>query len=93
MFVGAGSPILYGVWIGSNVIIGAGSLVNKDIPSNSVVGAVPARVISTFNEYVSKRRMDNVYTTELKFGNEFIGDATAVWYWEEFYKAHNVKNE
>ncbi len=38
LFIGSNSTILGGANIGSNVIVGAGSLVNKDIPSNSVVG-------------------------------------------------------
>ena len=52
---GAGSSILYDVRIGPNVIIGAGSMVTKDIPANSVAAGVPARVIGTFEDFVSKR--------------------------------------
>ena len=37
--------ILSGVTIGDNVIIGAGSIVTHDIPSNSVAAGMPARVI------------------------------------------------
>lgn len=91
VFVGAGSTILYGVRIGSNVIVGAGSLVNKDIPSNSVVGGVPARAISTFDEYIAKRSVDETYPSELKPGNEIVSDATATWCWEQFYKEHRKK--
>lgn len=90
VFVGAGSTILYGVQIGSNVIIGAGSLVNKDVPSNSVVGGVPARVISTLDEYISKRRLEQIYPDELQPGAERISDATAFWCWEQFYKEHEI---
>lgn len=45
VWLGARVIILYGVSIGDNVIIGAGSLVNRNIPSNCVVAGVPARVI------------------------------------------------
>ena len=38
VFFGARSTVLYGVKIGDNVIIGAGCLVNKNIPDNCVVG-------------------------------------------------------
>ena len=55
VFVGANSTILYDVRIGSNVIIGAGSIVTKDIPPNSVAAGVPAKVIGNFDEFVSKR--------------------------------------
>ena len=34
-----------GIVIGENVIIGAGSLVNKSIPDNTTVVGVPARVV------------------------------------------------
>lgn len=38
VFIGSNSTILGGVNIGSNVIVDAGSLVNKDVPSNTVMG-------------------------------------------------------
>ena len=91
VFVGAGSTILYGVRIGSNVIVGAGSLVNKDIPSNSVAGGVPARVISTFDEYIAKRKAEESYPETLGPGEEVIDDATAQWCWQQFYKDHSEK--
>ena len=37
--------ILKGVTIGDNVVVGANSLVHKDVPANSVVGGVPFRVL------------------------------------------------
>jgi len=37
--------VLPGVTIGDNVVIGAGSVVNKDIPSNSVAVGNPCKVI------------------------------------------------
>ena len=88
VFVGAGSTILYGVLIGSNVIIGAGSLVNKDVPPNSVVAGVPARVIGSFDDYLSKRAGENSYPDELSPSGEQLSDAAAKWCWKEFYKAH-----
>lgn len=42
----ANACIIGNVYIGDNVIIGAGSVVTKDIPSNSVAVGNPARVIS-----------------------------------------------
>ena len=56
VFVGSGTRILYNTRIGSNVIIGSDSLVNKDIPDNSVYAGVPARYICSFEEYVEKAR-------------------------------------
>lgn len=56
VFVGSGTRILYNTKIGSNVIIGSDSLVNKDIPDNSVYAGVPARYICSFDEYVEKAR-------------------------------------
>lgn len=43
------------VTIGDNVIIGANSLINKDIPSNSVVAGNPAKVICSLDDYHKKR--------------------------------------
>lgn len=56
VFIGSGTRILYNTRIGSNVIIGSDSLINKDIPDNSVYAGVPARFICTFDEYVEKAK-------------------------------------
>ena len=45
VWFGAGVQVLPGVTIGSNVVIGAGSIVNKDIPDNCVAAGNPCRVI------------------------------------------------
>lgn len=46
-FIGSKAIILPGVKIGNEVIVGAGSVVTKDIPSNSIVAGNPARIIKT----------------------------------------------
>lgn len=45
VWIGTRSIILKGVHIGDNVVIGAGSVVNKNIPSNCIAAGVPAKVI------------------------------------------------
>jgi len=45
VWVGSNVVILPGVDIGDNVIIGASSLVTKDVPSNEVWGGVPAKLL------------------------------------------------
>ena len=56
VFIGSNTTVLGGANIASNVIIGAGSLINKDISPNSVWGGVPAKFICTFDEFVEKRK-------------------------------------
>lgn len=56
VFIGAGTIVLPNVEIGDNVVIGAGSVVSRSIPTNSVAVGCPARVICTYDEYVSKRK-------------------------------------
>ena len=53
-FIGAESTIMPGVKIGSHCVIGAGSLVTKDVPNNSVVCGVPAHFVCTTEEYAEK---------------------------------------
>lgn len=50
--VGAGSTILCGVTIGENAMIGAGSVVTKDVPAGEVWGGNPARFLKKVAEYV-----------------------------------------
>jgi len=44
--IGTSATILCGVTIGENAIIGAGSVVTKDVPDNAIVAGVPARVVN-----------------------------------------------
>lgn len=53
VYIGLNTTILPGVKIGNRVIIGACSVVTKDIPDNSVVAGVPARVIKTVDAYLA----------------------------------------
>lgn len=43
--IGSSSTILCGVTIGENAIVGAGAVVTKDVPPNTIVAGVPAKII------------------------------------------------
>ena len=47
VWIGMGAKILPGVSIGNNVVVAAGAVVNKNIPDNTIVAGVPAKVIRT----------------------------------------------
>lgn len=70
VFIGWNSIIMPGITIGNNVIIGAGSIVTHDIPNNSVVAGIPARIIQSVEELSYKVKQDtnsrfNIYTRGL----------------------------
>jgi acetyltransferase-like isoleucine patch superfamily enzyme len=44
-WIGAGATILPGVTIGENAIVAAGAVVSRDIPANTVVAGIPAKVV------------------------------------------------
>jgi acetyltransferase-like isoleucine patch superfamily enzyme len=44
--IGTSATILCGVTIGENAIVGAGSVVTKDVPDNAIVAGVPARIVN-----------------------------------------------
>lgn len=64
VFIGSRAMILPGVTIGDNVVIATGSIITKDVPNNSVVAGVPAKVIKTLEEYKSKVLKDAIYISE-----------------------------
>lgn len=63
VWIGAGSIIMPGVTIGKNSVIGAGSIVTKDIPANVVAFGNPCRVVRPIGErdrqfYYRDRKID-----------------------------------
>lgn len=57
VFIGNGTIILPNTKIGNKVIVGAGTVVSKSIPDNSVAVGNPCRVICTYDEYIEKMRV------------------------------------
>ncbi|HEU0124445.1 MAG TPA: acyltransferase [Bryobacteraceae bacterium] len=50
--IGSGSRILANVTIGENALVGAGSVVTKDVPANTIVAGNPAKVLRTITETI-----------------------------------------
>jgi acetyltransferase-like isoleucine patch superfamily enzyme len=64
-YIGNNVIILPGVRIGNHSIIGAGAIVSRDIPDNSVAVGVPARVIKTSDEYLEKIKKESLHLGHL----------------------------
>ena len=62
--------ILPGVTIGNRVMIGAGAVVTKDIPENSIAVGNPAKVIGTFDAYIEKHK--KALATHPMFDESFL---------------------
>lgn len=45
VWIGGNCTVLPGITVGSNVVIAAGAVVNRDVPDNCIVAGVPAKVI------------------------------------------------
>jgi acetyltransferase-like isoleucine patch superfamily enzyme len=53
-FIGVHCSILPNVRIGKKCVIGAGSVINQDIPDYSMVAGSPAKIISQYNKNIGK---------------------------------------
>lgn len=68
-FIGDSTIVLPGVRIGPNVIIGAGSVVTKDIPPGIVAAGNPAREIESLERYL--RKIDEIKRGKGVFSKEY----------------------
>ena len=66
VYIGSGAKILPGCIVGDNVLIAAGSVVTKSIPSNVVVAGNPAKIIGSIDEYIQRNLQ---YNTNSKYMN------------------------
>jgi maltose O-acetyltransferase len=69
VFIGAAAVVLPGVRIGSDVVIGAGSVVSRDIPDNVVAVGNPARVLGATDEWIEQKK--NEMASAPCFGEEY----------------------
>ena len=54
VWIGGNVTIMPGITIGNNVVIAAGAVVTKDVPDNSLVGGVPAKLIKLLENDVEE---------------------------------------
>ncbi|MEO1517130.1 MAG: acyltransferase [Bacteroidota bacterium] len=67
VFVGIDSIVMPGVVIGDRVIVAAGSVVTKSIPSGVIVGGNPAKIIGSYDDYEKKRLEEFVSEKDLDY--------------------------
>ncbi len=76
--IGSGTIILANISVGENAIVGAGSVVTKDVPGNAIVAGNPARVLRFIEPPVQSVEPDSVpfldlVTPHLELENELVG--------------------
>lgn len=62
VYIGTNSLIMPGVSIGDNVLVAAGSVVTKSIPSGYVVAGNPARIICTIEQYYERNKKYDLHS-------------------------------
>jgi len=88
VYFGTDVIVLKGVTIGDNCIIGAGSIVNHDIPSNSVAAGVPCKVICSLEDYHEKRKtkcIEEAFEYAKSIKERFNRIPVVEDFWEEFH--------
>lgn len=67
VYIGNCALIMPGVTIEENVIVGAGSVVTKSIPKNSIVGGNPAKIIGKTDELLKRMLLYNLNIKNLNY--------------------------
>lgn len=91
-FIGANSIIYSNVKIGPNAIIAAGSIVTKDVPEGTVVGGIPAKVIGSYEELISKRCEEACKEEKvIRIKSQEISNELIEKKWKKFYREKENK--
>ncbi len=83
VFIGSNSTILPNVVIGSDTIIAAGTLVNKNIEGRGVYAGVPARLICSFDNFIERRKEYPTIVIK-KDGKGGLSEETVKECWDRF---------
>ncbi|MBN1845494.1 MAG: hypothetical protein JW810_07405 [Sedimentisphaerales bacterium] len=93
-FIGYGAVIMPGVTIGDNVIVGAASVVTRDIPADSVAAGVPARILCRLEDYLQRRPRDLMIRAPYAGKDPAqISDADVVEYRNRVYAQYGIEIE
>lgn len=93
VFIGANTTLVGGsggIRIGPNAIVAAGAIVTRDVPPDTVVGGVPARVMCSLDEYLARRK--NQYPKEMRPRNEEVSQELADHMWKAFYDKRDAES-
>ena len=83
VFIGSDVTILGNVRIGPNAIVAAGCLIDKDVPPDSIVGGIPAKVIGKFSDLFDKRKQEE-YPRELRPTSQEVNIQLVEFLWKRF---------
>lgn len=71
-FIGAGTIVLPGVTVGPNSVVGAGSVVTRDVPPGMVATGNPAKIVSTLEEFLQKHQQDAVILPYQEYSIQYL---------------------
>jgi len=71
VFIGINSIIMPGIRIGDRVIVAAGSVITKSVPSGTIVAGVPARIIGSYDEFEEKTLRDEASQKDMDFNMSY----------------------
>lgn len=70
VYIGNNSLIMPGVTIGDNVLVAAGSVVTKSVPSNVVIGGNPAKIICSIEDYIKNNMQYNTNSKGMSYNEK-----------------------